>query len=45
MMTRRLLQLLIGLALYGVSLAMVIRASLGRRRGMSSTRGWRAGPA
>jgi len=29
MMTRRLLQLLIGLALYGVSLAMVIRASLG----------------
>lgn len=29
MMTRRLLQLLIGLALYGVSLAMVIRAGLG----------------
>ena len=29
MLTRRLLQLLFGLALYGVSLAMVIRASLG----------------
>jgi uncharacterized membrane protein YczE len=29
MMTRRLLQLLIGLALYGVSLAMVVRAGLG----------------
>jgi uncharacterized membrane protein YczE len=29
MLTRRLLQLLIGLALYGISLAMVIRASLG----------------
>lgn len=29
MMTRRLLQLLIGLALFGVSLAMVVRASLG----------------
>ncbi|MET3811270.1 hypothetical protein [Arthrobacter sp. UYEF3] len=29
MMTRRLLQLLIGLALYGLSLAMFIRASLG----------------
>ncbi len=29
MLTRRLVQLLIGLALYGVSLAMVIRASLG----------------
>ena len=29
MMTRRLLQLLIGLAMYGVSLAMFIRAGLG----------------
>ena len=29
MLTRRLLQLLIGLALYGISLAMFIRASLG----------------
>jgi len=29
MLTRRLLQLLFGLALYGISLAMVIRASLG----------------
>lgn len=29
MMTRRLLQLLVGLALFGVSLAMVVRAGLG----------------
>ena len=29
MLTRRFLQLLIGLAMYGVSLAMFIRASLG----------------
>lgn len=29
MMTRRLLQLLIGLAMYGISLAMFIRAGLG----------------
>lgn len=39
-MLRRLLQLFIGLTLYGVSTAMFVRADLGPIRGTCFTWGW-----
>lgn len=39
-MVRRLLQLYVGLGLYGLSTAMFIRSDLGLTRGMCFTLGW-----